>query len=866
MQNLNNQISTALCEHSFKIESTHNISVNLNSKWELRPYQKEAFARFDYYTSKFQSKKTPSHLLFHMATGSGKTLVMAGLILNLYESGYRNFIFFVHNRNIIEKTRDNFLNNLSSKYLFADQIDFNDKKIEIAEVENFEATNKDDINIVFTTIQGLHLKMNSPKENSITYEDFEEQKVVLISDEAHHINADTKKGKLTKDEEEAILSWEATVNKIFKSNKENFLIEFTATADLENLNIKEKYENKLIFDYPLKQFRIDKYSKEVNLLQSNLEPFERALQAVILSQYRRKIFQDFAKNIKPVTLLKSKTIDESLAFFEEFVLKIKGLKESDLENIKIKNGTGIFKTIFEYLEKNNISLENFLLEIKEDFDKNKCISINSKNDSNEKQLIINSLEDINNEIRVVFAVDKLNEGWDVLNLFDIVRLYNTRDGDHKSGKIGKTTMSEAQLIGRGARYCPFQIDKMQPLYQRKFDEDLGNSLRICEELYYHSAHNPTYISELNKALEEIGLKESKIIEHNIKLKDRFKETEFYKSGVIYLNARETDDRSNIFELPKELRVKIFKVKFSHGYSTNSRIFEKTSLTKNKIATKTYHILDFGIVVIRKALNKLPFYHFDNLQKHFPHLSSINDFINSPSFLKGIIVEIEADYDFANNPDKEVQLKVIVAVLKEIEEFILKSVVEFRGSYEFKANKISDIFRDKTMSYSVNANVAKNVEKQKTSTNKLDLIEGFYPFDSQKIASQDEYLLNLLKQSYKSLQKSYANIYLFKNHNHFKLYNFEDGKSLNPDFVCFLIEKNKKDSKLFQIFIIIEEKNQKNTEIYTKQFFRKIESEAKIGVTEGTQNYKIQCIFINEEQKTGNSFDKFLKELKKKQEL
>jgi len=60
---------------------------------------------------------------------------------------------------------------------------------------------------------------------------------------------------------------------------------------------------------------------------------------------------------------------------------------------------------------------------------------------------LNALEDRNNEIRVIFAVDKLNEGWDVLNLFDIVRLYDTRDG--KDNKVGKTTMAEAQLIGRG---------------------------------------------------------------------------------------------------------------------------------------------------------------------------------------------------------------------------------------------------------------------------------------------------------------------------------------------------------------------------------------------------------------------------------
>lgn len=66
-----------------------------------------------------------------------------------------------------------------------------------------------------------------------------------------------------------------------------------------------------------------------------------------------------------------------------------------------------------------------IAELKEDFSEEKLISVNSKEDSEVKQLAVNSLE--TNEYRAVFAVDKLNEGWDVLNLFDIVRLYDTRD-------------------------------------------------------------------------------------------------------------------------------------------------------------------------------------------------------------------------------------------------------------------------------------------------------------------------------------------------------------------------------------------------------------------------------------------------------
>ncbi|MBZ0217464.1 MAG: hypothetical protein K8F25_12975, partial [Fimbriimonadaceae bacterium] len=82
--------------------------------------------------------------------------------------------------------------------------------------------------------------------------------------------------------------------------------------------------------------------------------------------------------------------------------------------------------------------------------------VDSKSDGEEKQLAVNSLEDPTNPYRGIFAVDKLNEGWDVLNLFDIVRLYDVAGS---GGKLRKTTMAEAQLIGRGARYFPFRMEQ-----------------------------------------------------------------------------------------------------------------------------------------------------------------------------------------------------------------------------------------------------------------------------------------------------------------------------------------------------------------------------------------------------------------------
>ena len=231
------------------------IKNNLNANFELRPYQISAFENF---ISFFENEKIcpkPTQTLFHMATGSGKTLIMAGLIIYLYKQGYRNFLFFVNLSNIVKKTKDNFLNTNSNKYLFADEIIIDGERIKIKEVSNFQQSDNANINICFTTTQGLHMDLNFTKENGISFDDFSEQKIVLIADEAHHLNASTK--KMNKEEEDNYHSWEYTVKRIFSANKENVLLEFTATCDIENPYIVSEYQNKIIFDYPLSKFRND---------------------------------------------------------------------------------------------------------------------------------------------------------------------------------------------------------------------------------------------------------------------------------------------------------------------------------------------------------------------------------------------------------------------------------------------------------------------------------------------------------------------------------------------------------------------------------------------------------------------------------
>jgi len=356
-----------------KKEIPDSIKLNLNPKFVLRAYQIESFARFLHcYKNEFPNKQLPFHLLFNMATGSGKTLIMAGLILYLYEQGYRNFLFFVNSLNIIEKTKDNFLNPLSIKYLFNNVITIDNRRIQIASVNNFEGINPNDINICFTTIQKLHSDLTTERENSITYEDFRKHKIILLSDESHHMNVSTKTGM------ELFESWENTVQNIFNMNRDNILLEFTATHDFATPEMVNKYQNKVIFRYDLPDFRNDRFSKDVTLVYSDFDLDERIIQTLILSQYKQEVAAKYRINLKPVILFKAqRTIAQSQENEANFHKIISGFSGKEISKIR-KSKIPIVQRAFQFFEENSVSDAQLAERIKREFREEFCLSVNNE--------------------------------------------------------------------------------------------------------------------------------------------------------------------------------------------------------------------------------------------------------------------------------------------------------------------------------------------------------------------------------------------------------------------------------------------------------------------------------------------------------
>lgn len=775
----------------FRSQIDPEIVSNLNPRFSLREYQREALGRLAFYIKGYNQRVRPAQLLFEMATGSGKTLIMAAAILKFYKEGYRHFVFFVNNSNIINKTKDNFLNSASVKYLFADELKINHETVQITQADNFEAGNNNGIHISFSTIQGLHSRLNKPQEGSLTYEDFEDKKIVLISDEAHHINALTKR-KLSKEELEEKQSWEGTVERLIAANRDNVLLEFTATANLTNPAIKQKYEHRLIYQYDLKQFRLDGYSKDIEVLAVDLEPLDRALQAVVISQYRRKVAEKHKIPLKPVVLFKSKKIAESAEFKKVFIEKIRLLQASDIESLQGTTSEALQKA-FSYFRANKISSEVLVRELQNDFNETKCLSVDSSQDKEEHQILVNSLEAPNNEIRAIFAVDKLNEGWDVLNLFDIVRLYNTRDA--KSNQPGPTTIAEAQLIGRGARYYPFVIEDNGEPDKRKFDEDASSELRILEQLHYHSAHNPKYIQELKTALTQIGILPERYIEFDFRVKDTFLETPAWKEGLVFTNKRIENPRDAIKGLADAYISQEHEYHLRTGETTEETLLGSNLNLQPQIAhyKTSLKLSSLGANVLRAGMDRIPFYRFDILKGYFPALKSRREFIESDKYLSSITVDLTAS-EPSPPLTQEQKLKIAVQVLQRIADEAKSNVAEYIGTKRFTAHKISEVFRDKVLK------IAQDDVRIRASEELNLAAKDWYAQNALFATGEEKNFVNFLSQVIEELQGKYADVALLRNERSLAIYDFDEGRRFEPDFILLLRKPGQKKVASYQVFI------------------------------------------------------------------
>ncbi len=699
--------------------------------------------------------------MFEMATGSGKTLVMAGLILECYKQGYQNFIFFVNSTSILEKTKLNFIDSTSSKYLFSENININDENTEIKSINNLNESQASAINIYFSTIQGLFSLFAKAKENAITLEDLKDQKLVFLADEAHHLNTDTKK-KLSDAEFSEKRNWESVVKLALEQNKDNLLLEFSATIPKEK-SVEEKYKNLRVITYTLKEFSEDKFCKNIySLSYENKELETRFLGACVSSLYKELLAQHHnIENFKPCILFKSERIEDSKDNQERFNAFLENLSPLDLENFFNYSRNAFFKDAKNFFDKQHYT-PNLTALLQTKFKKSTQINTNNEKELEKSMLLLNSLEDRQNPKRVIFSVDKLNEGWDVLNLFDIVRLKN------KASQ--KDTTKDAQLIGRGARYYPFSYNDLKPssieFYQRKFD--FSNPLSVLERLDYHAIYDSEFISKLNNELQDLGLgfvNEKQTIP--LTPTKRFK---------CYYASNTKDKKKNLFnkDYTDSVKVKLQSLHvplFAFGVREKKVDFKE----ENKGDTTYYipHTLDkIPLNYFLKALN-LKNLDFKTLKKAFKK----HAFNNKVGFIERYIFQLNTNFHKNQKfDDNKILLKLAVYIIENLKDTLLKE----QDKYDVSALELKE-FETHNRSLS-----ASELEKN------IPLYEWLLFKDMRKLDSDlERKFLNFINDHKEVLDKKFKEWCVLRNDHFAELKIFCDienspyyAQGFEPDFILF----------------------------------------------------------------------------------
>lgn len=791
-----------------------------NLSHTLRAYQEEALKRFlyyyddgeDVYNEKGEVLKKENRLLFQMATGSGKTLIMAAVMLEMYHRGYRNFWYFVTSTDIIVKTYDNFCNSASSKCCFANSITIDGRRVEVRQVESFAESDRDAINIKLGTINELHqVGINEfgggfIKENGVTLEDFKDTPIVLLGDESHHFNAATKA------EEKENVTWEDSLDVLLRANSGNRLFEFTATADLSTGSVAKKYENTLIYNYDLKRFREDRYSKDIFTFSTDDDMEAVILRAVLVSEYRAHVASDEKIFLKPVILFKSRSTNENKTNFDTFNALVNSLTGEQIEAQfalgKSDEESGIWGKTCAYFNGKESALAG---EIKADFDAEKgCVLLHDGTNKRapDQSRKIATLEEATNPVRAIFAVDMLSEGWDVLNLFDIVRLYDVRDGKwEKDGtyKAGKTTISEIQLIGRGARYYPFTYkgktggDNADEKYRRKFDGDLEHPLRAIEQMHYHCKHNPKYISELKSELEKSGLIEGEKRDFfTLEMNDSCEADDSpFQKKFVFVNERERKEEILKHEPERELTVlpafdgegmSPLQIELPTGKSSEESMFSSgkdsegigAEQAAKNAASGEYRLEEIASpAIIRAAINTNPHFTFHDLKAAYTSLASMEQYID----LLGKRRIIAA---LGDNPSQKVRLIAVRRVLQDEAARVAEEKDKMFGTRDFAPIPTKKAFK-------------KRITRKKSSDMQypLDFGADWCVYKAAQGTKDESAFVEWFTNNMMTPQsdgctemevRGWSEVYLARNEGAVKIYNFDDGansgKGFEPDFVLF----------------------------------------------------------------------------------
>jgi len=315
-------------------------------------------------------------------------------------------------------------------------------------------------------------------------------------------------------------------------------------------------------------------------------------------------------------------------------------------------------------------------------------------------------------------------------------------------------------------------------YKRKFDSYPDEPLKVLEEMYFHSINQSDYINKLKSELSKIGLMdnedESKTIE--LTLKESFLNDDLYKNGVVYVNEKVKINIKDSVNSISDYIGNSYKTQTVNIDNSSSEfiLYEEEAKETSYLKPKTYKIKDFGNDIVRVAINKKPFFYFNNLKKYFPNVKSVNQFITDANYLGCVEFIVKSTRKLELTA--EIKIELLLELLEEIEDGVLKNYTEYVGTTEFYPVRISHkIPKQKTL-------------KIQDSSSKIEIPQDWYVFEKHYGTSEEEHFTQFIYRMMNDLESKYKDVKLIRNEKAFEIYSFDkkkNGAKFEPDFVLML---------------------------------------------------------------------------------
>ncbi|MEA4840098.1 MAG: DEAD/DEAH box helicase family protein [Bacteroidales bacterium] len=379
---------------------------------------------------------------FSIATGIGKTRLMAACIIYLYlKKGIRHFFVLAPNLTLYEKLIRDFSDVSYPKYVFRGIAELVNNQPIVITGENYDQAKSlfseheiqiNVFNIAKFNSDSKETKKGAPRIKRLSeylgqsYYEFLSKldDLVILMDEAHRYHADASKKAIN--ELHPVLG-----------------LEMTATP----MDEKGKAFKNIVYEYNLAQALSDgKYVKNPTVA-------------------KRKNFERGSLTEKELDVLK---LEDAISIHENAKLHLElYAKDNDLPVVK-----PFILVVCKNIQHATDTVELLENEMFDGRYKGKVLQIDSstKKDEEVDRLFV-SLEEADNQIEIVVHVNMLKEGWDVTNLYTIVPL-----------RAADAPILVEQSIGRGLR-LPYggkrtgdkEVDKLTVIAHENFEAVLAKA-------------------------------------------------------------------------------------------------------------------------------------------------------------------------------------------------------------------------------------------------------------------------------------------------------------------------------------------------------------------------------------------------------